>query len=148
MPQTRYIKSFHCVTQWSIKDVDWEGIPVHTLVEPAKPRPEAKWVVFHTVEGYSAPVPVEDGLKDDALLAFKLNGKPLSDEQGFPARPFMPDLYAWKSAKWTNRIELAPEYRDGYWEQFGYHERGNVWEEERFKGHMGKHQRHRAFGTG
>ena len=147
MPQTRYTKSFHCVTQWSIKDVEWEGLPIRGLVEPAKVSPEAKWIVFHTVGGYSAPVPVEDGLKDDALLAFKLNGKPLSDEQGFPARPFMPSLYAWKSAKWTNRIELAREYRDGYWEMFGYHERGNVWEEERFKGHAGKHQRHRAFGT-
>ncbi len=133
MPQTRYVKSFHCVTQWSIKDVEVS--------------PEAKWVMFHTVEGYSSAVPVEDGLKEDALMAFKLNGKPLSPEQGFPARPFMPSLYAWKSAKWVNRIELMKDYRDGYWEQYRYHERGNVWEEERFKGHSGTHQRHRAFGT-
>lgn len=147
MPQTRYVKSFHCVTQWSIKDVDWEGLPIRTLVEPAKMKPEAKWVVFHTVEGYRAPVPVEDGLAEDALMALKLNGKPLSPEQGFPVRPFMPNLYAWKSAKWTNRIELVPEYEDGYWEMYGYHERGNVWDEERFKGPTGKHQRHRAFGT-
>ena len=147
MPQTRYVKSFHCVTQWSIKDVDWEGVPIRTLVEPAKVSPDAKWVIFHTVENYDAPVPVEDGLAEDALMAFKLNGKPLLPEQGFPARPFMPNLYAWKSAKWTNRIELAKEYRDGYWEAYGYHERGNVWDQERFKGQGGKHQRHRAFGT-
>jgi len=147
MPQTRYTKSFHCVTQWSIKDVDWEGLPIKSLVEPAKVSPEAEWVMFHTVEGYSSAVPIEDGLKEDALMAFKLNGKPLSPEQGFPARPFMPSLYAWKSAKWVNRIELMKDYRDGYWEQYRYHERGNVWEEERFKGHSGTHQRHRAFGT-
>lgn len=147
MPQTRYVKSFHCVTQWSIKDVDWEGVPIRTLVEPAKVSPDAKWMIFHTVENYDASVPVEYGLGEDALMAFKLNGKPLLPEQGFPARPFMPNLYAWKSAKWANRIELVKDYQDGYWEAYGYHERGNVWEEERFKGPSGKHQRHRAFGT-
>ncbi len=147
MPQTRYVKSFHCVTQWSIKDVDWEGVPIRTLVEPARVSSEAGWMMFHCFDGYSAPVPVEDALKEDALMAFKIGGQPLSREQGFPARPFFPSLYGWKSAKWINRIELIKDYSDGYWEMYGYHERGNVWDEERFKGPSGKHQRHRAFGT-
>src|SRR5260370_7339700 len=90
MAQDRYVKSFHCVTQWSIKDVEWEGLPIRGLVEPAKVNPEAKWVMFHTVEGYSSAVPIEDGLKEDALMAFKLNRKPLSPQQGFPARPLPP----------------------------------------------------------
>jgi DMSO/TMAO reductase YedYZ molybdopterin-dependent catalytic subunit len=49
MPQTRYTRSFHCVTQWSIKDVEWEGLPIRGPVEPAKVNPEAKWVMLHTV---------------------------------------------------------------------------------------------------
>src|SRR5713101_5465937 len=81
LPQTRYVKSFFCVTRWSIKDVDWEGVPIRDLVSPAGPKPEAKWVMFHCEEGYSAPVPIEDALNADALLAFKLNGKPLRVEK-------------------------------------------------------------------
>ncbi len=147
MPQSRYIRSFHCVTRWTIKDVEWEGIPLRTLFAPAGIDPSAKWTMFHCVEGYSAPVPLEDAMKEDSILAFKLNGKQLSAEQGFPARPFMPGLYAWKSAKWVNRIELIGDYRDGYWEMYGYHERGDVWEEERFKGHSGTPVRRKAVGT-
>lgn len=147
LPQGNWARSFHCVTRWSIKDVQWEGITIKSLLEPSGVNPEASWVMFHCADGYSAPVPLEDAMKDDSILAFKLNGRPLSAEQGFPARPFIPSLYAWKSAKWVNRVELIPEYRDGYWEMYGYHERADVWEEERFKGHSGTPVKRRAFGT-
>jgi len=147
MPQTSYVKSFHCVTRWSIQDAHWEGVSIRGLLDQARVSPEAKWVMFHCVDGYTTPVPLEDAMKDDALLAFKINGKPLSAEQGFPARPFFPGLYGWKSAKWANRMELIPEYKDGYWEMYGYHERADVWEEERFKGGWGKAILRRAFGT-
>jgi DMSO/TMAO reductase YedYZ molybdopterin-dependent catalytic subunit len=146
-PLTSYVRSFHCVTKWSIRDAEWDGVPFRALVEPAGPRQEAKWVMFHCVDGYTAPVPVEDALQNDALVALRINGKPLTAEQGFPARPFMPNLYGWKSAKWLNRIEFIPEYRDGYWEMYGYHERAEVWDEERFKGHSGKAVKRTAFGT-
>ena len=147
MSQTSYVKSFDCVTKWSIKDVHWEGVSIKGLLDQARVSPEAKWVMFHCVDGYTAPVPLEYAMKDDALLAFKINGKPLSAEQGFPARPFFPNLYGWKSAKWANRMELIPKYQDGYWEMYGYHERADVWEEERFKGHSGRAILRRAFGT-
>jgi DMSO/TMAO reductase YedYZ molybdopterin-dependent catalytic subunit len=147
MQQDSYVRSFHCVTRWSIKDVAWEGLQLRRLLEPAGPSNEATWLMFHCADGYSTPVPLEDALKDDSMLAFKLNGKPLSAEQGFPARPFIPGLYAWKSAKWVNRMELLPDYQDGYWEMYGYHERANVWEEERFKGHSGTPVKRKAIGT-
>ena len=136
-----------CVTRWSIKDVAWEGLLIRDLLAPAGVNPDASWLMFHCVDGYTAPVPLEDALKEDSILAFKLNGRPLSADQGFPARPFIPGLYAWKSAKWVNRMELLPDYRDGYWETYGYHERADVWEEERFKGHKGTPLKRKAFGT-
>ena len=146
-PQNSLVRSFHCVTRWSIKDAVWEGLLIRDLLVPAGVSPDASWLMFHCVDGYSAPIPLEDALKEDSILAFKLNGKPLSAEQGFPARPFIPGLYAWKSAKWVNRMELLPNYSDGYWETYGYHERADVWEEERFKGHKGTPVKRRAFGT-
>lgn len=146
-PQEHYVRTFDCVTRWSIRNAEWEGVPLRRLVEPASVSADAEWVMFHCADGYTAPVQVQDALRDDALLAFKINGNPLSREQGFPARPFFPSLYGWKSAKWVNRMEFMREYRDGYWETYGYHERARVWEEERFKGHSGKPVPRTALGT-
>jgi len=147
LPQIKLTRDFNCVTAWSIKNVVWEGVPFRELAKLTGVKPEAKWVMFHCEDGYTAPVPLEDAMVEDSLIAFKMNGKPLSIEQGFPARPFIPHLYGWKSAKWLTGIEFMLDYRDGYWEAYSYHERGKVWDEERFKGQRGKHTRHKGLGT-
>lgn len=133
MPQVRLRKSFHCVTGWSIEDVEWEGVRIRDLAELAGVREEAKWVMFWSVEGYSAPIPLEAALREDSIIAFKMNGEPIPHEHGFPARPVIPSLYGWKSVKWLCKIEFMEKYVDGFWESRGYHERGDVWREERFK---------------
>jgi len=142
LPMKRYVRDAHCVTRWSVKDVEWEGVPIRHLAELAGVKPEARWVMFYSLEGYSAPVPIEDALHEDAIIALRMNGKPLPLENGFPARPFIPHLYLWKSAKWLTEVEFMPYYVDGFWERpenGAYHERGNVWLEERFKGMGGHH---------
>ena len=133
LPQVKLTRDFHCVTQWSIKDVAWEGVRFGELARLAEARSEAKWVMFHCADGYTAPVPFEDAMAEDSIIAFKMNGQPIPVEQGFPARPFIPHLYVWKSAKWLTKIEFIQSYEDGYWEARGYHERGSVSKEERLK---------------
>lgn len=147
LPQIAKRKPAQCVTRWSIRDSEWEGVSLRDLITQAGPKPEATWAMFYCEEGYTAPVPLADAMSEDSLLALGLNGRPLSAEQGFPARPFIPSLYLWKSAKWVNRIELMKSYRDGYWEAYGYHERANIWEEERFKGMHGRAVKRTAMGT-
>ncbi len=147
LPMKTEVHSAHCVTKWSIENPLWEGVPIKYLAGLARVKPEATWVMFHCLDGYTAPIPLADALMEDSIVVLKMNGKPLLHEQGFPARPFMPHLYLWKSAKWLNEIEFIPEYRDGYWEMYGYHERGNVDGEERFKGAGYKPVARRAFGT-
>ena len=46
----------------------------------------------------------------------------------------MPHLYLWKSAKWVRGLELLGEDIPGFWEQNGYHMRGDPWREERYGG--------------
>ncbi len=146
MADITYVRPFHCVTKWSIKDVEWTGVSLRRLLESSRVKKEAEWVMFVSADGYTTPVPLEDAFSEDAIVALKMNGKPLSIEQGFPARPFIPHLYGWKSAKWLTEIMAIPKYMDGYWEMYGYHERGNVWSEERFKGLGFKHSMRRAVG--
>jgi len=136
-----------CVTTWSIRDVVWEGVAFRELAKLTGVKPEAVWVMFHCADGYTTPVPLEDAMVEDSLIAFTMNGKPIPLQQGYLARPFIPHLYGWKSAKWLTGIEFLAEYQDGYWEGLGYHERGNIWDEERFKGQGGKHVRHRGLGS-
>ncbi len=147
LPQIKITCDFNCVTKWSIKDVGWEGVAFKDVAGLARVKPEASWVMYRCQDGYSAPVPIEDAMSDGSLIAFRMNDEAISWQQGFPARPFIPHLYGWKSAKWLNGIDFLPQYEDGYWEMYGYNERGNVWEEERFKGHVGKHAKRRALGT-
>jgi len=69
--------------------------------------------VFYSLDGYTAVVSVED-----AIITLKTNGKPLDIKAVFPARPFIPHLYSWKSAKWLTEIEFMKEYVvDGCWEE-------------------------------
>ena len=120
---------FHCVTGWSVKGVEMEGVSFKKIADIVSPR--GPYAYFVSLDGYTTVVPTEDLLK--GILVLKVDGKPLSYEMGFPARPFFEHLYAWKSAKWVSELLFIDEYRDGYWEERGYHERGNVWLEERFK---------------
>ncbi len=39
----------------------------------------------------------------------------------------MPRLYSWKSAKWVRGLEFLARDRAGFWEQGGYHMRGDPW---------------------
>ena len=147
LPQVQLKRDFSCVTSWSVKDVVWEGVPFRELAKLTGVKADAQWVMFHCADGYTAPVPFEDAMVEDSLIAFKMNGKPIPTQQGFPARPFIPHFYGWKSAKWLTGVEFIREYEDGYWENFGYHERGNIWDQERFKGQGGKHVRHKGLGS-
>jgi DMSO/TMAO reductase YedYZ molybdopterin-dependent catalytic subunit len=42
-------------------------------------------------------------------------------------RLIVPQLYAWKSAKWVKGVEFIAEDRAGFWEEGGYHMRGVPW---------------------
>ncbi len=72
-------------------------------------------------------MPLGDFLTEDALLAMLHDGEPLSAEHGGPLRLIIPRLYAWKSAKWSTRIEFLADDRAGFWERNGYHMRGDPW---------------------
>ncbi len=133
LPMKTIRRDFHCVTGWSVRGVEWRGVPLEFFYREARVSSRAKWVYFTGLDGYTSIVPLEDYLAEDALLALYMNGEKLSPEHGFPARIVIPHLYGWKGVKWVYRITFIDEYRDGYWEALGYHPRGNVWLEERFK---------------
>ncbi len=133
LPTKRIVTDIHCVTRWSKFDTAWEGVPWSWVMENARPKPEAKFIMAHCEYGFTANVPLEEMLKDEnVLLAYKYADKPLDPEHGYPLRLLVPHLYFWKSAKWLRGIEFMAEDRPGFWESYGYHMRGDPWKEERF----------------
>jgi DMSO/TMAO reductase YedYZ molybdopterin-dependent catalytic subunit len=133
LPRVRVFADFHCVTRWSRLGNMWEGVSTRELLARAGgPRPEAAFVLAHGFdEGFSTNVPLADFLAEDALVAITHDGEPLSEDHGGPARLIVPRLYAWKSAKWLESIELLQRDQAGFWESCGYHMHGDPWEEQR-----------------
>ncbi len=137
MVDVKGVYDFHCVTGWSVTGLEMEGVSMKRLLEGVQGT--EGFVLLVGLDGYVATVPLEDALKGFVIL--RINGAPLTYESGYPARPFFPHLYGWKSSKWLSEIRVVDEYVDGYWEERGYHERGNVWLEERFKDGSFRHQK-------
>jgi DMSO/TMAO reductase YedYZ molybdopterin-dependent catalytic subunit len=132
MPQQQLTADFHCVTRWSKLDVKWTGVKVTDFMKQVELDSKAVHVMAHCYGGYTTNIPLEDFLREENFLAHTLFGEPLSAEHGGPLRLVVPHLYAWKSAKWLNGLEFLDQETLGFWEQNGYHERGEPWAEERY----------------
>jgi DMSO/TMAO reductase YedYZ molybdopterin-dependent catalytic subunit len=102
------------------------------VLELVRPKPEARFVIQHSFDGYTTNVPLAAFAEDDVLLAHAWEGAPLSLAHGGPVRLILPKLYLWKSAKWLAKLEFVADDRAGFWEQRGYHMNGDPWTEERY----------------
>ena len=132
LPRTKVHCDIHCVTSWSHFDNDFEGVSIMELMKHVMPRPEAKAVMVHSFGGYTTNLLLSDLVREDNLLAYKHNGEDLAAPHGGPCRLVVPHLYFWKSAKWVRALEFIPKDMPGFWEQYGYHLRGDPWREERY----------------
>ena len=131
LPRQETVCDIHCVTRWSRYDNVFGGIPVRLLLERAGVRPEARFALVHAEHGFTTNLPLDDLDREANLLALTFGGEPLTPEHGGPVRLLVPHLYFWKSAKWVRGIELMEDDYPGFWEQNGYHMRGEPWAEQR-----------------
>ena len=123
----------HCVTHWSKLGTTWRGVPVPTLLEAAGVD-DLPYALVTSYGGYTTNVPLEDLVDRDAMVAVEFEGEPLRAEHGGPVRLLVPHLYFWKSAKWVAGLTVLDHDEPGFWEQNGYHNRGDPWKEERYWG--------------
>jgi len=102
------------------------------ILAQVNPTAEARYVLVHAEQVYTANLPLVDLNRDDVLLATHHDGQPLTPDHGFPLRLIVPHLYAWKSVKWVRGLEFLSQDQAGFWEQNGYHMRGDPFKEQRF----------------
>lgn len=132
LPKIQVVADFHCVTQWSRLNNEWEGVSFREVMKLAKPKPEAKFVMVFSDLGYTTNLALEDLMEENVLFAYRHDGNDLEPDHGWPLRLVVPKLYGWKSAKWVRGLDFMAEEKPGFWEDRGYHMRGDPWREERY----------------
>ncbi|MGO4496346.1 molybdopterin-dependent oxidoreductase [Paenibacillus sp. 2RAB27] len=121
MKRTVQVSDFHCVTGWSVYKCTWEGIPLKQLLAAAGVQASAKFVKFYSGDKvYTDALSLSQANGDDIMVAVLMDGKPIPQQLGGPVRLIVPQMYAYKSVKWLQGIELIEKEHMGYWEVRGY----------------------------
>jgi DMSO/TMAO reductase YedYZ molybdopterin-dependent catalytic subunit len=121
MPAVELRKDFQCVTGWRVPGVKWKGVRLADVVARAQPQPGATAVRFESFDGaYTESLTLDQARRSDVIVAYELDGKPISSAHGGPVRLYVAPMYGYKSLKWLQRISLEAKVEPGYWEEQGY----------------------------
>ena len=104
----------------------WSAAPLAQLLQEASPQPGVVDVVFEGRDGYSDSVPIQKAMAPECHIAWGLNGEPLNDKHGAPARALIPGIYGIKIVKWLERITLVNQDYRGYWQDRGWTDDGTI----------------------
>jgi len=98
----------------------WTGVPLRDLLKKAGIREAARAVAFTCTDGYVESLSIEQAMDPETIVVFLMNGEPLPDKHGFPARIITTGLYGMKNPKWLRTIEPVVTAPDGFWEKQGW----------------------------
>ncbi|HJV50919.1 MAG TPA: molybdopterin-binding protein [Noviherbaspirillum sp.] len=129
MPSRTQITRHDCVEGWSAIG-KWTGVPLGRVLDVARPRPEARFVVFHCADPMEGPgsvqyyesIDMDDAFHPQTILAYDLNDSALPIANGAPLRVRVERQLGYKHAKYLSRIELVESLdrirggKGGYWE--------------------------------
>jgi DMSO/TMAO reductase YedYZ molybdopterin-dependent catalytic subunit len=122
--------------QWGLGAVgtaEWTGVPLSILLDRAVVNANACEVILEGADHgvledpksppgeltFARSVPLEKARRD-VLLAYRMNGKDVPPEHGFPVRAIVPGWYAMASIKWLQRIIVSREPFTGYYQTLDY----------------------------
>lgn len=98
----------------------WEGTSLAALLERAGVKREASYAALRAADGYSTGITLDELMRKQNFLAYRMNGGPLPAAHGYPARIFIPGKFGMKQPKWLTEIELVDRPYIGYWERRGW----------------------------
>ncbi|EXK84596.1 hypothetical protein FOQG_11385 [Fusarium oxysporum f. sp. raphani 54005] len=142
LPQTS-VTSFHeCYgsplkpptnNPWRIGNVVWAGVRLSTILAVVEPLPAARFVWLegldhvksfeYEADRYQKDLPVTKAQRPEVLLAWKINGEPLSKERGGPVRLVVPGWFGTNSTKWLCRLSLEGTRAPGPFASVLYNEK-------------------------
>lgn len=122
MAPTSMTKDFQCVTGWRVHDVKWKGVRLADVLDRAGASQSAQGVRFISFDGvYTETLTMEQARRADVIVAYEMDGKPVSRAHGGPVRMYVAPMYGYKSCKWLGGVEVTEgDPGIGYWEVRGY----------------------------
>lgn len=119
LPAVRRVVTMPCVEGWS-ETLLYDGTRVSDLLASAGLKPEAKYVIFRAAEGYDSALSLAYINKADVLLGYRINGRTLDANRGFPFQVVAERMLGYKWVKWVVAVEVTDRPHQGYWEKRGY----------------------------
>jgi DMSO/TMAO reductase YedYZ molybdopterin-dependent catalytic subunit len=98
----------------------WQGIPLRDLLAHSRPLDGAREVFLNGADAYSDSFAFDKAMDPTTMVAIAMNGEPLPQRHGYPARIVVPGLYGEKNVKWVTRIEVVDYDAKGFYEQQGW----------------------------
>src|SRR5215211_5095775 len=101
---------------------EWTGTPLKPILEEAGFLDDAVEVLFtghdrgvdqDVEQDYERSLSLEEALRDEVILAYEMNGRPLPPQHGSPLRLVVPDWYGMASVKWLKSIAAISEPFEG-----------------------------------
>ncbi len=134
LPAVEAFRTLQCISspvlQWSrlIGNQRWQGTRVSNVLDLAGVRPEARFVLWRSADGFTESLPLEIALDEDTLLVYEMGdaGTPLPDDHGGPLRVLIAGRYGMKQPKWLEAIALSDTDEPGYWVRRGWDEQAIV----------------------
>jgi DMSO/TMAO reductase YedYZ molybdopterin-dependent catalytic subunit len=121
---TKNITTLCCISNELNGDListgEWQGFSLKSLLDEAGVKEGAVDVKFHCADDYEDSITIDKAMDPNVLVVVGLNGAPLTDDHGFPARMIVPGIYGMKNVKWLERIEVVDEDFQGYWQTRGW----------------------------
>ena len=123
-PAVKRIITINCIGNpvggRAIGNAEWQGILLKDLIDEADPHFFTSTLIIRAEDGYFESIPLRKAKHSDAMLAYKMNGQPLTLSHGYPLRLLIPGLYGIKQMKWIKEIEVANHHPKGYWHKKGW----------------------------
>jgi DMSO/TMAO reductase YedYZ molybdopterin-dependent catalytic subunit len=111
---------------------EWTGTPLRPILEEAGLLDDAVEILFSghdrgidqgVEHDYERSLSLEDALREEVILAYGMNGRPLPPRHGSPLRLVVPEWYGMASVKWLKEIEAVSEPFEGVQQALLYHYR-------------------------
>ncbi|MCT8137787.1 molybdopterin-dependent oxidoreductase [Anaerobacillus sp. CMMVII] len=120
LPSTTIVDDFHCVTGWSVRNVEMKGILLKDLFSAYGIEANSEFVTAYSGDNvYFDSFLTRQLLDEPSYLIYEIDGEPLKAVQGYPCRLYHPDMYGYKSVKWVDRLEFTESRKLGFWQQSG-----------------------------
>ncbi|MGI8493694.1 MAG: molybdopterin-dependent oxidoreductase [Pyrinomonadaceae bacterium] len=120
LPRVEMTTELKCIEGWSVI-INWAGARFSDFAAKFAPPADTKYVSLVTPDSsYYVGWDMPSIMHPQTLLAYEMNGAPLTSEHGAPLRLVTTTKYGIKQLKRIGRIEYTNERPADYWAEQGY----------------------------